>query len=213
MSIAAAVNRAIDRAPTGANIRLRDLPAIPGIARAVVWAVNRSVENQRLKRVAKGRFCKPRKDALGDVPIGDDERTLRDVLHRNGRRVGYINGPAPYNRVGRTTQVFADNKFDAVLHIEKNAVDDVYFDDANLTVAGHDASVTVGKHGDGTRVTTVTAFDCRHLYEVALDTKVEGAEREAFIQMATRMIEGNSPTVIDEHYAEYETPHGASITL
>ena len=72
---------------------------------------------QRLKRVAKGRFCKPRKDALGDVPIGDDEPALRDVLHRNGRRVGYINGPAPYNRVGLTTQVFAGNKFDAVLHI------------------------------------------------------------------------------------------------
>ena len=42
--------------------------------------------------------------------------------------------------------------------------------------------MTVGKHGDGTWVTTVTAFDGRHLYEVVLEKKVEGAEREAFIQ-------------------------------
>lgn len=98
---------------------------------------------------------------------------------------GYLFDLPGYERV----EVFADNEFDAVLHIEKSAVNEVYFDDANLTVAGRDASVTVGKHGDGTWVTSVTAFDGRHLYQVVLEKQVEGAEREAFIQAATRMIE------------------------
>ena len=104
MSIAAAVNRAIDRAPTGRIFGYEIFPQYRESPGAVVRAVTRSVENQRLKRVAKGRFHKPRKGALGDVPIGDDER-LRDVLYRNRRRVGYVTGPALYNRVGLTTQM------------------------------------------------------------------------------------------------------------
>ena len=71
---------------------------------AVVRAVNRSVENGRLKRVEKGRFYRPRKGVLGDMLVSD-EALLRDVLYRNGRRCGYIIGPALYNRLGLTTQV------------------------------------------------------------------------------------------------------------
>ena len=104
MSIAAAVNRTIDRAPTGrmfgyeAFAQYRDAPG------AVVRAVNRGVESGRLVRAAKGRFYKPRKGALGSVPISDEER-LRDVLYRNGRRGAYVTGPTLYNRLGLTTQV------------------------------------------------------------------------------------------------------------
>ena len=104
MSIASAVNQTIDRAPTGrifgyeAFRQYRDAPG------AVVRAVNRSIENRRLNRVAKGRFYKPRSGALGDVPVSDEER-LRDALYRNGRRTGYITGPALYNRLGLTTQM------------------------------------------------------------------------------------------------------------
>ena len=104
MSIAAAVNQTIDRAPTGRIFGyevFREYRETPG---AVVRAVNRSVESQRLKRIAKGRFFKPRTGALGDVPVSDAER-LRDALYRNGRRVGYITGPALYNRLGLTTQM------------------------------------------------------------------------------------------------------------
>ena len=104
MSIAAAVNQTIDRAPAGrvfgygAFAQYRQAPG------AVVRAVNRCVESGRLTRAAKGRFYKPRKGALGSVPISDEER-LRDVLYRNGRRGAYVTGPALYNRLGLTTQV------------------------------------------------------------------------------------------------------------
>ena len=104
MSIAAAVNQTIDRAPTGRIFGYEVFPQYREAPGAVVRAVNRGVEDRRLKRVAKGRFYKPRKGALGDVPVGDEER-LRDALYRNGRRVGYVTGPALYNRLGLTTQM------------------------------------------------------------------------------------------------------------
>ena len=104
MSIAAAVNQAIDRAPTGRIFGYEIFPQYRKAPAAVVRAVSRCIENRGLKRIAKGRFYKPRKGALGDVPIGDDER-LRDALYRKGRRIGYITGPALYNRLGLTTQM------------------------------------------------------------------------------------------------------------
>ena len=104
MSIAAAVNRIIDRAPSGRIFGYEFFPQYREAAGAVVRAVNRGIENGRLRRVAKGRFYKPGKGTLGDVPVSDEER-LRDALFRGGRRAGYITGPALYNRVGLTTQV------------------------------------------------------------------------------------------------------------
>lgn len=104
MSIAASVNRAIDRAPTGRLFGYEVFPQYRESPGAVVRAVNRGVETRRLQRVEKGRFYKPRKGTLGDVPVSDEER-LRDVLYRNGRRVGYVTGPALYNRLGLTTQL------------------------------------------------------------------------------------------------------------
>ena len=104
MSVAASVNRTIDQAPTGRIFGYEVFPQYREAPGAVVRAVNRGVENRRLKRIAKGRFYKPRKGALGDVPVSDEER-LRDALYRNGRRVGYVTGPALYNRLGLTTQM------------------------------------------------------------------------------------------------------------
>ncbi len=104
MSIAAAVNQAIERAPAGRIFGYEVFPQYREAPEAVVRAVNRGVENRRLKRVAKGRFYKSRRGALGDVPVSDQE-CVRDAMYRDGRRVGYVTGPALYNRLGLTTQM------------------------------------------------------------------------------------------------------------
>ena len=104
MSIAASVNRIIDRAPTGRIFGYEVFPQYRESPGAVVRAVNRCVEARRLERIEKGRFYKPRTGVLGDVPVSDQER-LRDALYRNGRRVGYVTGPVLYNRLGLTTQM------------------------------------------------------------------------------------------------------------
>ena len=104
MSIAAAVNQAIDRVTPGQIFGYEEFPQYRETPGAVVRAVNRSVENGRLKRVEKGRFFRPRTGVLGAMPVSD-EALLRNVLYRNGRRCGYITGAALYNRLGLTTQV------------------------------------------------------------------------------------------------------------
>ena len=104
MSIATAVNKAIDHAPTGRILGYEFFPEYREAPGAVVQAVTRAVAKQRLKRVEKGRFYKPGTGVLGDTPVGDEER-LRDLLYRDGRRSGYITGPALYNRLGLTTQM------------------------------------------------------------------------------------------------------------
>ena len=104
MSIAAAVNQTIDRTPAGRIFGYEVFPQYRQAPGAVVRAINRMVENRRLKRVTKGRFYRPKTGVLGDVPVSDEER-LRDELYRNGRRSGYITGPALYNRLGLTTQI------------------------------------------------------------------------------------------------------------
>ena len=104
MSIAAAVNKMIDRTTPGRIFGYEVFPQYQEAPGAVVRAINRSVESKRLKRVSKGRFYVPRKGVFGDMPVSDEAR-LRDVLYRNGQRCGYVTGPALYNRLGLTTQV------------------------------------------------------------------------------------------------------------
>ena len=104
MTIAATVNQTIGQMPAGRIFGYEIFPLYLDAPGAVVRAVNRAVEKQRLKRVAKGRFYKPRTGVFGDVPLSDTER-LRDELYCNGRRCGYITGPALYNRLGLTPQI------------------------------------------------------------------------------------------------------------
>ena len=104
MSIAAAVNDAIDRIPPGRIFGYEVFPEYQEAPEAVVRAVGRRVDRQDLKRLAKGRFYTPKQGVLGEVPISDAE-LLRDALYRDNRRIGYITGPALYNRMGLTTQI------------------------------------------------------------------------------------------------------------
>ena len=104
MSVAAIVNQIIDRETPGQIFGYEVFLQYQEAPEAVVRAVNRCVDNGRLKRAEKGRFYRPRKGIFGDFPISDEAR-LRDMLYRNGRRCGYITGPVLYNRLGLTTQV------------------------------------------------------------------------------------------------------------
>ena len=88
------------------------------------------------------------------------------------------------------TEVFSETKFGGVMYIEKTQADHFKPHEANLFIAGHDGTVTIGKHADGVWVTNVSAFDGRHLYQVVIEKKLEGTERDEFVRMATDLIEG-----------------------
>ena len=103
MSIAAAVNRNIDKIQPGLIFGYEAFPEYRDAPDAVIRAVCRRVDRKEVKRLRQGRFYKAMQGILGEVPIGDAE-LLRDALYRKGRRIGYITGPALYNRMGLTTQ-------------------------------------------------------------------------------------------------------------
>ncbi len=103
MNIAAAVNRKIDRIPTGKIFGYEEFPEYRDSPDAVLRAVCRLVDRGGLRRLRRGRFYKAGRGILGEMPPGDAE-LLEDALYRNGRRIGYVTGPALYNRMGLTTQ-------------------------------------------------------------------------------------------------------------
>lgn len=104
MSIAATVNRTIDRMPPGRIFSYADLPAYRDAPDAVVRTVSRLAKAKRIKRLEKGRYYVPKQGVLGEMKLTDTE-LLRDVLFRNGVRRGYITGAALYNRLGLSTQI------------------------------------------------------------------------------------------------------------
>ncbi len=104
MNISGAVNRTIDNIPPGKLFGYEVFAEYLNSPNAVIRAVGRRVEKGRLIRVEKGIFYTPKQGILGEVPVSDEER-LRNLLFKNGRRVGYITGAALYNRLGLSTQI------------------------------------------------------------------------------------------------------------
>ncbi len=104
MNVAKAVNRKIDRIPPGRIFGYEAFPEYRDAPDAVLRAVCRRVDNGSLKRLRRGRFYKAGQGILGEMPP-DDAELLKDALYRNGRRIGYVTGPALFNRMGLTTQV------------------------------------------------------------------------------------------------------------
>ena len=103
MNIAAAINRKIDRIPPGKIFGYEEFPQYRNSPDAVLRAVCRRVDSGSLRRLRRGRFYRAWQGILGEMPPSDAE-LLRDALYREGKRIGYITGPALYNRMGLTTQ-------------------------------------------------------------------------------------------------------------
>lgn len=104
MSIAARVNQAVERFEPGRIFGYSDLAPYQEAPGAVVRALSRLAQEDKVTRVTKGRYCKPKQGLLGALKPTDNE-LLRDTLYRDGRLRGYVTGPALYNRLGLTTQI------------------------------------------------------------------------------------------------------------
>ena len=104
MSIAASINRAVERFEPGRIFGYSDLAPYREAPGAVARALSRLAQENKITRVAKGRYCKPKQGLLGPLEPTDDE-LIRDTLYRDGRLRGYVTGAALYNRLGLTTQI------------------------------------------------------------------------------------------------------------
>ena len=123
-------------------------------------------------------------EVLEAGPNGDLRRTTLDAGH-----VTLDSGRYTLTSPDREIELYPSTSLGGVMYVERTRADAFQPHDANLLVAGHDGMVSHGRHEDGTWVTTVAAFDGQHVHRVMLEKKVEGAELDAFVGMATRIIE------------------------
>lgn len=104
MNISNKVMASIEKKAPGQVFEYQDIAEYKHSPSAVVKAVSRLVNADKIKRIEKGRFYRPKQGVLGELKPCDIE-LLKTLLYKNGRLRGYITGLALYNQLGLTTQV------------------------------------------------------------------------------------------------------------
>jgi hypothetical protein len=70
----------------------------------VTKILNNMVTAGQIRRLCKGRFYKPQMSKFGELPP-DTFQTVKDLLEKNGKTIGYLTGYSIFNKFGLTTQV------------------------------------------------------------------------------------------------------------
>lgn len=83
---------------------LRDLGLLPCFAESAIKALNKMVQEGEIKKFSKGKFYKPKKSVFGELEPSREE-ILKDLLVRDGKRIGYMTGYTLFNQYALTSQV------------------------------------------------------------------------------------------------------------
>jgi len=81
-----------------------DFPIQPDKQNTVTKVLNNMVAAGQIRRLCKGRFYKPQMSKFGELPP-DTYQTVKDLLEKNGKIIGYLTGYSIFNKFGLTTQV------------------------------------------------------------------------------------------------------------
>ena len=90
--------------------------------------------------------------------------------------------------------VYADSVWGASLVVTQATADEVAFSNPNFTVFGRDASVDLIWHEDGEWSTMVAAFDGERDHSIHVGTRLDGSERDLFVNFAKQFLESNYST-------------------
>ena len=88
-----------------------------------------------------------------------------------------------------SSQIYSRSAFGPRLHVEESNAANFIPHIPNLTIAGHDGTVTWEKHDTGAWTTTVSGFNGRKVFHVSVETKLDGHLRDQFVEMARTIIE------------------------
>jgi hypothetical protein len=81
-----------------------DFPLPPDKQNTVTKVLNNMVVAGQIRHLCKGRFYKPQISKFGELPP-DTYQTIKDLLEKNGKIIGYLTGYSIFNKFGLTTQV------------------------------------------------------------------------------------------------------------
>lgn len=99
-----AIEKRIEDIGSGVIFTYSDLLLPPEAQMAAAMALSRMVAQKKIKKVGKGRFYRPIVSKLGEMSPMLDELT-KDLLFKDGKRIGYITGMPVFSQLGLTTQI------------------------------------------------------------------------------------------------------------
>lgn len=98
------ITRRIEAIGNGVIFGYADLDLPAEMQTATAKAISRMVAEGVLRKVGKGKFYKPVISRLGEMPPMIEELT-KDLLFKDGKRIGYITGILAFSQMGLTTQI------------------------------------------------------------------------------------------------------------
>lgn len=104
MKVTNYIENIINRLPKGYVFTHEDFNVEVNKKQALIKALNRMVEANKLSKLSKGRYFKPETTPFGNLQPSQ-EQVVKDLLYDNGKIVGYLTGYSIYNALGLTSQV------------------------------------------------------------------------------------------------------------
>jgi hypothetical protein len=98
------IKKTIDRFPLGFVFATSDFLAAAENPKQVNKILNTLVAEGILRKLSKGRFYKSQMSEFGELPP-DTYQTLKGLLEKDGKIIGYFTGYSAFNEFALTTQV------------------------------------------------------------------------------------------------------------
>lgn len=104
MTITGEVRNRISAMQPDVIFSYRDLNIPMPHAESVIKELNRMVQYGHIEKFARGKFYKPVQSVFGKLKPNQEE-IVKDLLLKDGKRIGYVTGYAIFNKFALTTQV------------------------------------------------------------------------------------------------------------
>ncbi|MDR2556682.1 MAG: DUF6088 family protein, partial [Bacteroidales bacterium] len=98
------IKNTISKFDYGFVFTAEDFPIPLDKQNTVTKVLNNMVTVGQIRRLCKGRFYKPQISKFGELPP-DTYQTVKDLLEKKGKIIGYLTGYSIFNKFGLTTQV------------------------------------------------------------------------------------------------------------
>jgi hypothetical protein len=98
------IKNTISKFAEGFVFTAEDFPIPLDKQNTVTKVLNNMIAAGLIRRLCKGRFYKPQISKFGELPP-DTFQTVKDLLEKNGKIIGYLTGYSIFNKFGLTTQV------------------------------------------------------------------------------------------------------------